>query len=107
MCMKKQYMRDSKRNKIGVMVAIKDGDHVYLGFSKCNTKVDKFNKTIGTDMALGRARKYFDTSLDQIYSLMPESVVSQIQEFLQTTMTRNPDHKFPLWACQLHVGIDV
>lgn len=47
----KQYIRDSKRNPIGVMVV---SEHKNLfGWSFCNPK-DKFIKQRGTDIALGR-----------------------------------------------------
>lgn len=98
---RKQYMRDGQRNKIGVMAAIKEGEQIYIGFSKCNIKRDKFDKVIGTRMAYGRAGKHFDSSLEQIYQLITDDVVSQLQQFIRQVSIRNPDSKLSLWAVQL------
>lgn len=98
MIIKKQYMRDEKRNKIGVMIAIQDGNKMYLGFSKCNMSMDQFDKTIGTQMAIGRARKYNDSSFEKIEEFVPDSVLPQVAEFVRFTMERNPTAVFPTWA---------
>ena len=49
-----QYVRDSKRQLIGVMTAIKAEDGILIGWSKCN-KLDTFNKIRGLQIAIGRA----------------------------------------------------
>jgi hypothetical protein len=47
------YMRDSKNNPIGVLIARKDSNNnVWIGWSRCNKKTgDTWNKYIGFDRA--------------------------------------------------------
>lgn len=52
-----QYIRDKKNNRIGVMVAIEEGDNIHLGFSMCH-KNDIFNAERGIAIALGRAKTH-------------------------------------------------
>jgi|TARA_R110002110_G_scaffold184875_1_gene391758 hypothetical protein len=52
----KEYIRDEVTNQPrGIVVAVKVGDEVLYGYSLLNTKLDKFNKTVGLDIALNRA----------------------------------------------------
>lgn len=52
----RRYVRDKRRNPVGVLIAYKtqDGEVVY-GWSKCNTKEDRFNKVHGVAIAFNRA----------------------------------------------------
>lgn len=52
----KTYIRDEKtKQPRGIAVAIKNGDTVDYGFSLCNTRLDKWDKKLGTKIAIGRA----------------------------------------------------
>jgi len=55
-----EYTRNKKRQKTGVLVAFVQGDNLYCGWSKCNTKLDKFNRELGKQIATERAKKYFE-----------------------------------------------
>jgi len=60
-----KYVRDKNRNLVGVVVAI---GRDQIGWSKCNFKKgDRFNKDLGKQIAIARAKKYkyYD---DQRYS---------------------------------------
>lgn len=51
----KKYIRDEKRNPHGVVVCVKQEDGKELfGYSLCNP-LDKFDKKLGTAIALARA----------------------------------------------------
>jgi hypothetical protein len=50
----KRYIRDEKNNPRGVVVFVKDGDKELFGYSLCNPS-DKFDKKLGTTIALARA----------------------------------------------------
>jgi hypothetical protein len=100
---RKQYMRDQKRNKVGVMVAIKTENFIRFGFSKCNTSKDKFDKQIGTDIAIGRAIKYSRiTSAAELKKSIPDSVYKECVNFVQTTVDNNPTCRFPAWVFDLN-----
>lgn len=47
-----EYVRDKKRRKVGVVVAL---DANIVGWSKCNIKKDRFIKDFGINIACGRA----------------------------------------------------
>jgi hypothetical protein len=51
-----QYVRNRKKEKVGVLVAYNDGDNVKLGWSKCNVKTEPFDREIGIQKALAENR---------------------------------------------------
>lgn len=52
----KQYIRNPKTNQPrGVAVAVKHNNEIRYGFSLLNTKMDKFDKTVGYNIAMNRA----------------------------------------------------
>ena len=55
-----QYVRNRRRQKVGVVVAIKRHDNtVGFGFSLCATnRGDKFNAQTALNIALGRAENF-------------------------------------------------
>lgn len=55
-----EYIYDKRRQLKGIWVASpskKTPDLVGIGWALCNTKLDKFNKNMGYEIALGRASK--------------------------------------------------
>lgn len=53
----KQYIRDKYTNHPhGVAVAVRNGDTVEYGFSLCNKSADKWDKDIGTKIAIARSQ---------------------------------------------------
>ena len=55
-----QYVRNRRREKVGVVVAVKRNDNtVGFGFSLCaRNKGDEFNRQTALDIALGRAENF-------------------------------------------------
>jgi hypothetical protein len=52
-----KYKRDSKGNRTGVIISFRDNDGVVkVGWSKCNTKLESFDKHIGIHKAIECAR---------------------------------------------------
>lgn len=49
------YIRDEKNNPRGVVVAIRDDNEIFYGFSLCNPE-DKWDKPLGIKKAIARAR---------------------------------------------------
>ena len=47
------YVRDEHNQKIGIVVAL---DRDIIGWSRCKTKLDQFDKSIGFAIAIGRAK---------------------------------------------------
>jgi hypothetical protein len=72
-----QYVRNRRREKVGVVVATKRSDNkVGFGYSLCATnRGDKFNPELALNIALGRAENfpYFD-------GFVPDSVENDWSE---------------------------
>ena len=52
-----EYIRDEKtKMPRGIIVAIRENDEVRYGYSLQNTKLDKFDKNIGLNIAINRAK---------------------------------------------------
>lgn len=52
----KEYIRNEKKEPIGMVVALREGQDVYYGFSLLNTTQDRFNKAEGLKIAVARAK---------------------------------------------------
>jgi hypothetical protein len=50
----KEYIRDDKYNPRGVVVAVKENNQVYYGYSLCNPR-DKYDKETAMKIAINRA----------------------------------------------------
>jgi len=74
-----KYLRDSKRNPCGVLVAARRTDGtVSVHYSYCNKKTDRFNKFTALTIAFGRAledKPYED------FSKLPRHVQRELAEF--------------------------
>lgn len=55
-----KYERNKSGQPVGVVIAFKDGDSnvVKLGWSRCNTNAESFDKNIGIKKAISRAVDY-------------------------------------------------
>jgi hypothetical protein len=75
----KQYVNDRKGNRRGVIVAFKPGDNsptAYFGWSYVNTNAgDKFDKHIGTTIALNRTSRQGNKTL-------PHDIKKMLPQFL-------------------------
>lgn len=53
----KQYIRNEQNNQPrGVAVAIRENDEILYGFSLLNVNMDRFEKKLGVDIAIARAK---------------------------------------------------
>ena len=92
----KQYVRDGKRQKVGVLLCgalptgEDDDNSVVVGYSFCNTKKDTFNHLLGHRIAANRGNNaynagiaYFDDStlLTKITMTAPGYAVKQMTDF--------------------------
>lgn len=74
-----QYIRGKGNHPIGVMVAEKLSDHtVVVGVSKCNTKMDRFDKDLGIRIAEGRISAHKNRSS---VCGVPQSVEYDVDQF--------------------------
>lgn len=70
-----RYVRDRRRRKVGVVVAIKgQADQPALGYSKCHSKKDLFNRDIGLALALHRAAASLELGIGYHPKEIPQSV---------------------------------
>lgn len=61
----KEYIRDEKYNPKGVVIAIKEDDQIYYGYSLCSP-LDKYDKETGMKIAINRALSDKGYSLPKI-----------------------------------------
>ena len=53
----KSYIRESKKSSPrGIVVAVRDGDDIRYGYSLINSRMDKWDKELGTKIAIARAK---------------------------------------------------
>ena len=90
-----QYIRDNKRNKIGVMVAFRHDKEVYIGWSLCS-KQDVFDREFGIGLAKNRAVKLFD--YEYINDRLPYSILGDIEMFIDRCAKYFKDGVYPTWV---------
>lgn len=78
-----EYIRRRKGNKtmkVGVILGVRIKDDVKIGWSKCNMKAgDKFNATVGLQMAMNRAMRKADKPYTVTFT--PDCIKKQIRNF--------------------------
>jgi hypothetical protein len=50
-----EHVKNRHGNRIGTVVATRVGNDILLGWSKCKTRLDKFDPKRGVQIAMGRA----------------------------------------------------
>lgn len=95
----KQFMRNSRNEKVGVIVGhVKDGQ-CYIGFSKCNTSHDdEFSRELGEKIAFDRSLKMVNMGLDEASSKMPLSSLGEIEGFTGRCVRYFKDAQMPTWV---------
>jgi hypothetical protein len=79
------YVRNAKGHPIGIIIAtksIREGHKYHIGWSKANVKLDKFNKTIALQIAIGRLKAAEDIGTAYIATKMPHQIWKQIDRFV-------------------------
>jgi hypothetical protein len=51
----KTYIRGNNNQPRGIAVVVRDNEELKYGFSLCNTRLDRWDKKLGTSIALARA----------------------------------------------------
>jgi hypothetical protein len=78
------YTRDAKGTPTGIIIATKSTrpDMKYaIGWAKCNTKVDTFNKPMALKIAIGRLKAAEDEGKPFLTAGMPHEVRRLIDRF--------------------------
>jgi len=100
--MNKQYVRNSKRQKIGMITLEENGSKPIIGYSKCN-KHDDFNRDLGEIVASVRGRHIIEAkSID-----VPHDIKRAMPGFLQTFSNYLEGKQLPAWIsdCLSNKGI--
>ena len=75
----KRYIRDRKNNLVGVVLAAKEEDKYYVGWSRTKTSAgDKFSKEFGTQVAIGRAKNGSGQTTKVPHGIAP--VIAEIKD---------------------------
>lgn len=82
----KKWIHSNQGHKIGLLIAVKDGNHIGIGWSKC-CKRDKFDKHLAEQIAYGRAMIYnIDHSLEidfAVHNTLPFAIEKEFGKFVQ------------------------
>lgn len=78
----KTFVRNKKKQPVGVLVAVKYDKKVYIGWSKCNTKLDRFDRKFGFYLAVVRANKKLLT-LKKHNAPLPTAVQKWLPKFVE------------------------
>jgi len=62
----KTYIRDEKKNPVGIAIAVKHNDEVLYGYSLCNINAEPFDKELGFEKAMYRAMSPEGYKLPQV-----------------------------------------
>jgi hypothetical protein len=80
------YTRDSKGRPTGIILATKStrpGMKYVIGWAKCNTKLDRFNKPMAVMIAVGRLTAAEDDNSPCITVGMPHAVRQMLPKFTE------------------------
>lgn len=78
----KQFIKDKKSQKVGVMIGQKIDNEVIIGVSKVNCSAgDVFNKSLGENIAEHRILKYAEHKRGR--TVPPTSVRPQLSNFIK------------------------
>lgn len=79
------YTRDAKGSPTGILIATKstrEGHKYHIGWSKTNTKLDKFNKPLALQIAVGRLKAAEDVGAAYIPKGMPHQIRKLLDRFV-------------------------
>jgi hypothetical protein len=96
--MLKQFIRDKKNNKVGVMVGLQADNKVYIGISKCNTKHDLFDRDLGQGIAIERGVKLRDTHLVDFVDRVSFDDLDKLAGFVNRCERYFKDAEMPTWV---------
>jgi len=79
------YSRDNKGRPTGILIATKSTrpDLKYaIGWAKCNTKLDKFDKPLAVKIAIGRLTDHEDHGVSFAVDGMPHAIRALLPAFV-------------------------
>ena len=80
------YTRDNKGRPTGIIIATKSTrpDMKFaIGWAKCNTKLDRFNKPMAVMIAVGRLTAAEDAGVPVVTTAMPHAVRQMLPKFTE------------------------
>lgn len=92
--MVKQYIRNKKRQRIGLITATIEGDKALIGYSKCN-KEDVFCRDTGEIIANVRAKSLF--GVKDLAEEVPHEIKKALPCFLKNHVRTLSGAKLPAW----------
>jgi len=69
-----QYLRDKHGRPVGLALAYKQNDEVKVGWSKCNTTLENFDKQIGINKAINNSVELNSVKFVQKSTEIPNSL---------------------------------
>jgi hypothetical protein len=88
----KQYIRNNKKQKIGMITATVKDDKVLVGYSKCK-KTDKFDREIGEIISDVRSKAEISALSD-----IPYDIKKAIPHFVHSHERSFGNAKLPSWV---------
>ena len=98
---KMTYLRNSDGSKKGVMIAQVDDGDVNIGFSLCCNR-DEFDLEFGQQIAIDRS-VLFETRMTNVKKQIPDSIFSELNEFLSRCKKYYQDKTLPTWVSDFDV----
>lgn len=74
-----KYVRDRKKNPVGVVTAFVHNDDIHYGWSLVNRKAgDRWNREYGLNLAVSRGEPLTQIALDALGNKIPQSVSKEL-----------------------------
>jgi hypothetical protein len=83
-----QYVRNRKKERVGVLLAYNDGSSVKLGWSKCNVKTEPFDREIGIQKALAENRVVNLDDINEFKDLLENQLPHSLNNELNNMLDR-------------------
>jgi hypothetical protein len=93
-----QFIRKKKtKEPVGILLAHTIDEKVFIGFSKCNTKYDKFKKDVGINIAVGKSVELKNKERVDI----PYCIKDDLPKFINRCYKYYKDREMPKWSLEL------
>lgn len=80
----KQYIKDRKQNRVGVVLAFKEDNDVYIGWSRANINAgDRFNKDFGDMIAKNRAKTGSNKQIPHDFKPVIENIARRAKSYFK------------------------
>lgn len=89
------YIKKGNHKKIGVLIAYKKNNKVYIGYSLCNNK-DTWDKDFAKELAIRRAGSWGEKKLPKSFPV-PASIKNDFNDFISRCNKYYKDEPLPKW----------